>query len=198
MPLRTFVVPSCESRELNFLVDFASTASPAGEHRLEIFSESDIDAAATIKLTTALTTKARRTVGRRVGQVSVSFINLTNPIRYGPDQRVARIKLSADNQDDHLVQAITFTNDGTARDNDLTDFYLETSYGQRVTSITQQMFEDQARIVFNPPYLLKRGRDRIFNLRAAANVTNRSVQFIVEEPSDIDVQRVHVRSMRRY
>lgn len=184
---RSFVVPACETREIAILADFSADAAIAGEHRLELRSSSDVVATQPATLLTAPRAGIRRTVGPAEGSISVSYLQLNEPVRYGDRRRVARFRLDADSSDDHVITAITFTNQGSARDGDLRNLFVESSRLEQLSDIALQMEGDHVRLLFDPPLFLPSGENRVMSLRADIRASRRkTIQFLIEEAGDIE------------
>ncbi len=185
--LRSFVVPACATRELTVLADFSAEAAATGEHQLILLSEADVEASALVSLSTLRQPPFRRTVPRTVGQISVEYLTLTEPLRYGENRRVARFQLIADGADDHRIEAITLTNQGSAHDADLRNLFLESTRGERLTAVASSMEGDSVRLVFETPLILRKNDTQAFTLRADIRASRRrTIQFVIEEPGDIE------------
>lgn len=184
--VRAFRIPACESEDIVILADFSPTASPAGEHRLEL---QGIDAAGStvrIEQHIAAPIAARRTTGRAVGQISVGYHPLTRKVRFGSRQIVSRFTLQADNKDDHLLKAITFTNNGSATDEDLKNLYIGFR-NRRISTVASNLNGDSARMEFDPPFLLQKNQKLNFALHSDVNASRtRTIQFIIEEEGDLE------------
>lgn len=184
--VRRFRIPACESEDVLVLADFSPTASAAGEHRLEL---REIDAAGStvrIEQRIAAPSAARRTTGRAVGQISINYLKLTRRVRFGERQIVSRFTVKADNKDDHFLRAITFTNNGSATDEDLQNLYIGFR-NRRISTVASNLHGDSARMEFDPPFLLKKNQKLSFALHADVNASRRrTIQFIVEEEGDLE------------
>lgn len=184
--IRDVVVPACDTEEIVVFADFAETASAAGEHRFELSAEGVSTLNATVRVDHRRGRYVLQTAGRAIGQVAVDFLQLTERIRYGTRQAVARFTLSADGRDDHSVTAITFTNDGSASDDDLRNFFVEMRE-RRISKTTASMNDDRVRIEFDPPLFLENNQTLSFKLRADVTTGySRTIRFIVEEGGDVE------------
>jgi len=184
---REFEVPACGTIDVKIHADFSSEASPAGEHYFVLYHPRHIEAdARQIIVTQRKSVRAvRETVGRKLGTVSVTYLQLLKRVKYGFKRDVMRFQLEADSIDDHLLRVITLTNDGAARFMDLQNLYLTGTRGP-VTGRIANMDDDTVRLVFEPPVLLKKNEKRIFVLRANVLASRRrTIKFIVEEPGDL-------------
>jgi len=192
---RNFMVPSCGSKNIRIFVNFSENAEISGEHRIVLQSARDVDAgSAAVRVVQGRTPSVRSPVGPAYGAISIEYLNPLTPLRYGRRRGVARFRLMADNRDDHYVYAITLINEGSARNSNLQNLYLESGRSNRVTNIAEQMYGDRVMLVFNPPFLLKKSQIRLLTLRAdIRSGARRTIQFQVEEPSDIEAQVIRGR-----
>lgn len=196
--LRRFTVPACEERTLEVQADFSEEAALSGEHSIVLASQTSIDAdAMRIIVRQALAAQLRRTVGYTQGNVVVEILPPLRRIRYGSNRVVARVRLTAEDED-HSLSAIRFTNQGSAHDNDLQNFYLATNRGERVSSRTASMNGDNVFLTLSPPFFLAKNEQYLFELHADVHVGSSStVGFSVEEPADVVSNMVRGRSRLR-
>jgi hypothetical protein len=186
--IRDLVVPACDTEEVLIYADFSADASPAGEHRFELSAGGVTTVNSTVRTDHRTGKFFLQTAGRSVGQVAVDFLELTERIRYGTRQPVARFTLTADSKDDHKINAITFTNNGSAEGDDLTNLFVELR-GRGVSVVTKSMSGEHVRIVFDPPVLLKKNQKLLFKLRADVQVGySRTIGFTVEENADVEAE----------
>ena len=186
--IRRYVIPACEKIDVSIMVDFSANAAIAGEHRFEVYPH-DIDAGGvSVSLDNRVSrVSARRTSGRSIGQIAVTYLKLTRRVRFGNRQIVSRFRLTADRADDHVVHAITFTNNGSAANTDLQNLYIESGRNQRYTHIASSMIGDRVRLEFDPPLLIEKNKSRKLRLRADVRASSsRTIQFRIEEPGDIE------------
>ncbi|MDA1208419.1 MAG: hypothetical protein O2904_00095 [bacterium] len=186
--LRSFVVAACSSETIDIFADFSPDASLSGEHTFIIESPDDIETSgAYVHLRRgAQHDIQQRTVGTRQGNITVSYPKVLQRIRYGADRVVMRLGIEADGADDHRVTAVTITNNGSARDADLSGLYLEAGT-RRVTNIVSQLQNNRVRLVFSPPFFLKKNQAKTLTLRADVRASrSRTIQLLLEEPGDIE------------
>ncbi|MBM3230948.1 hypothetical protein FJZ28_01325 [Candidatus Peregrinibacteria bacterium] len=186
--LRTVIVPACETEELMLYADFSATASAAAEHRFELADDGVAALNANVRIDHRRGAYIRKTSGAPVGQIAVGYLDLNQSIRYGSRRLVLRFTLEADSGDDQVVSAITFTNQGSARDEDLQNVYVDFR-ARSISTVASSMDDDTVRVEFSPPLLIERGQKLSFGLRAdVRSGYSRTVRFVVEEPSDIQVE----------
>jgi hypothetical protein len=197
--LRRFAVPACGTEVLSILVDIAATADIAGEHRLELRGTDAIvapgarlafapasDGGAMRQASARSGRTGVRTVGPAIGTTAVEYLRILKPIRYGPQRTVARMRVTAHTRDDHLLQRVVFTNEGSARAGDLRNFFLQSSRGQRLTRTADHLLGDRVLLSFDPPLLLRRGTTQTFELVAdVMSGIRRTIHFVIQEPGDL-------------
>lgn len=185
--LPSFTVKKCEAARVSVLMDIASDATVASEHGMTI--EDAVSITSSAKSTTLLyadTTERVIASPKRAGSVTVNLLPISGPLRFGRIETVARIQLTADTKNDHLLRSITFTNLGDARDMNLINFVLETRQGDVLTPVTQRMRGLRATLTVDQTYVLMRGTTVVFLLKAQINGSqSKKVQFTIEEPSDV-------------
>jgi len=185
--LTRLTIERCTSKTVQIAADFSVSAENGGEHRAELKTVADIvagDALVTIKADTSGATL--RTAPSTSGTITVSYPPLRSTVKYGNNRTLGRLKLEADNEDDHAISSITLTNEGKARDTDLQNLYLETSAGEKISGTLRKLDGDKAVFVFSEPFILEKNQARVLevkgNVRAASKKT---IRFEVEEASDI-------------
>ena len=194
---RRFIIPACGTSTVVLYANFSASASVAGEHRLELRSESDVLASVPVFLRRSSTNdRFVRTSGRTVGSVAFEYVDLTSPIRYGRNRLVSRFRLEADRTDHHLIRSIRMRNLGSAQGMELQNLFLESNRRERLTRVTPFLDGDFVQLVFDPPFLLKKSHKKLFGLRADVRAKSRkTIQFVIEEPGDIDAVTVRGRSV---
>lgn len=183
----SLVIKKCDAVRLQVLVDIASDAQSASEHGVTIAGVSALSSSA--KTTTFLpvdSTERRITSPKDIGSITANFLPIKGPLRYGHTETVARLQLTADSSNDHLLRSIVFTNLGDARDMNLLNFTLETRMGSILGPPALRMRGLQVMLTFDPTYVLERGRTVVFLLKAQINASrSRKVNFTIQEPSDL-------------
>lgn len=177
---------ACTSQTFDVVADYAPTAASGGEHALMLKESSDIVSTTSEVTVIRQETTTRTTTPARTGTIDVSYPPLSGSVTFGAQRTVARINLEADNQSDHVITSIIFTNDGKARDEDLQNLKLFTSNEKQVGSTLKQLEGDLAAFVFDPPLLLEKNQTRSFVLKADVRASKRkTIRFVIEEPADI-------------
>lgn len=200
--LRSLVIPRCKSRRLSFTADLSSDAASGGEHRFVLRSAHDVNTVSPdVRILMELSPPASpalplpaRAIGPQQGTISVTYLTVPQPITYGDNRRMLRLRLTADSKDDHVVTALTLTNEGKARDSDLQNLFLAFSDGKPLTPLLSQLNGASARFTFEPPLYLDRNADRILVLHANVRAGRReTLEFVVQEPGDIEATVVRGR-----
>ncbi len=194
---RGLTVKACETISMDIVADFSASAAAAGEHAFAIDSRDDVDADAPVRIVVnpAGAPSVTIPVGAVSGTVTFQYLPLPGTLAYGAARTVARLRLRADSREDQAVSAITFVNEGTARDGDLQNLLLETS-GHTILSKTLPALEgDRVRVVLDPPLILTRNGIRQVQLLADIRASRRkTVRLIIQEPGDIEASPVTGRS----
>ncbi|MBU0458176.1 hypothetical protein KJ652_05645 [Patescibacteria group bacterium] len=191
--VNSFSIPRCETKTITVLVDFSGTASVVGEHRFVLPGATSIVAAASSinvrQIRDTIRQEENRTVaGEQYGEISVTYLPLTTRITYGHRRTFLRFSLKADGLDDHRINAITLTNRGTANKLDLQSLYLPGS------NVAASLEGDKVRLEFKPPISLKKNQSRLMILRGDVRASRRrTIDFIIEEPGDIESEVVRGR-----
>lgn len=187
-PLLT--IPGRGSVTIFILADIAADAAIAGEHRLWLSSPSDIDAGdETVAVRQGSVVAQTRTAGAGRPTIAIEYPKLNERVRFGEQQLVGRIRLTAGAGDDQTIATITLTNAGKARGEDLKNIVLVSNSGKRLTDTAARLAgrnKDRVTLTFDPPFRLDAGSTVTLNVRADALASRRkTIQLLVEEPSDI-------------
>jgi hypothetical protein len=185
------VLTSGQSTNVSLVADISPEAAVTGEHQLAIASATDIDAnGATVMLQNTLTRpSAVSTSGQAQPVIEVEYPALTQPVYYGRERTVGRLRLLARGERAQTITAITLTNTGKARKNDLQNIVLVANRGQVLTApvALSGPNNDKATLVFTTPYVLKNNASVTLNIRADVLASRRqTIQLIVEEAGDIE------------
>lgn len=186
-------VPACGEQGTQIMADFSADAAPSGEHTLSVLRAADIDAGgAGVTIRTA-DAPVRSLAGVEQGSVAAAFLPLLTRVTYGDHRTVARLRLAADGAYDQIVDAVTFTNDGSARDTDLQRLTLETSRGQVLARLSA-LQGHRAPFVLASPLSLERGQVSLLTVRADVRAgRRRTIGFSLEEPGDLVSRRARSR-----
>lgn len=191
--LRAVTVPACATMSLDILGDISGSAAAAGEHGFTLVWSGNVvtDPAVPVTLNLAGEAAARTIpVGPSVGTITADSLSLPNTLSYGSARTLARLRLTARGEDQQIT-AITFVNDGSARDADLQNLFLETSGKTRLSSTVAALDGDRVRVELQPPLLLKRNEVRLVQLLGDVRASRRkTVRLIIQEPGDMEAEGV--------
>lgn len=189
---RELRVPACGKRSLDILADFAPVAAVAGEHWLTVEHAGGVEAGgATVRLLreAAEPVRKRTSGGPARGVIQVEYLSLLTTVRYGDNRTVARLRLRADGRERHRIFAITLTNEGSARGNDLENLSFHAGRGGPLGPAAPEMDGDRVRAVFDPPLVLERNQERVLELHADVRVgSSKTLRFVLEEPGDLEAE----------
>ena len=187
---RNFVVPACSTRSIKIVADVSPHAAAGSLHRLSVTSAQDVSTDASVKLLHGKPSQAARTAPANEGLVTVQFLPLPDDnVLFGSDRIISRFSLTATDTDQSIA-AITFTNDGSARDSDLQRLFLSGSSSEPLTSVQPILSGDTVRLSFSSPLLIERNATRIFLLHADVRASKRrTIRMTIQEPSDVEATR---------
>ena len=182
-----FTVPACSSTQLDVAIDISRAATVGARYALSIDNPWDIEAGAErlIGEFPVQTRGARASVTPDpAGELVIEFRPLAGKIHAVKNEALSRFYLEAKGKH-HLLYAITLTNRGTAKDDDLRNLYITRNNGRALTQVEKFMDKDQVTLRFSRPYFLRKGNRALFQLRGNAYTRKKSIDFHLEEPVDI-------------
>ena len=184
---RAFTVPKCGAVEIQVMGDMSTDSVVGSEHGMEVTSVDNIlSSAKTTTLTVGDDTEKVVAMPTRDGTITVRFLPVHSSLSYGRRETVARIQLTADRTNAHLLKHIMLTNTGDARDMDLQYMSLETLAGSGLTAPSTRMHGYTAVFDFDPTYVIHAGQTIVLNLKAEIHASQgKAVDFTLEEPSDL-------------
>ncbi len=191
---RSFTVSACESRVITVAADLSPSAAAAGEHRLAL-EEVRADAPVQIVSVPVVASVPRATVTPAVAaQISIEFLPVRTSVTYGSNRTLARVRLENDGRRAQSVRAITFTNNGSARDADLQNLALYSSSGERISTSIDALDGSILRVNLDPTLSLESRDEKVLELRGDVRASRkRTIEFTVEEPSDVEVVEARTR-----
>jgi hypothetical protein len=191
---RGITLAPCEKREWTILANLASDAHIASNHGLTLRSAQDIDIGGALVSAKTAPTAVTSAGAIAEGEITVSYMHLVRRIEWGSNRIVARLKLEADGENRHVIDAITFTNDGKARNADLQNLWIGNTRKERLSAILDQMDGDKARFIFEDPLELDRNGSMTLEVHADIRASrSQTVRFEIEEASDIEAHAQKVR-----
>lgn len=189
--LRGVTVPACSTVSVEILGDVKSDAASSGEHAFSliwagnVLTEPLVPVALNLEGDAAIRTVP---VGVAVGAVTADLLPVPNTLTYGSARTLARMRLKAAGAD-QLVTAITFVNDGSARDADLQNLFLETSGHTRLSPTFPKLDGDRVRVELQPPLSLRMNETRLIQLLGDVRASRRkTVRLLLQEPGDVEAE----------
>ncbi|HLD71589.1 MAG TPA: hypothetical protein VI873_03175 [Candidatus Peribacteraceae bacterium] len=183
---RSFSIPACKTKSLTFAVDISPDAAGLTQHQFMIELLTDIMTDAEV-LGELDGLSSFTLAPNSFGTINVEYLDLPRIVRYGNARIISRIRLVADRRDDHTISAITFINEGSARDRDLQNLALVSSRGEVLSMIAPQLSGESVRLVFRNPLRLSKNDDVVLSVRANVMASRRkTIQLLVETPGDIE------------
>ena len=185
--LKDFTIPACKTLRLDVAVDFIRGATPGGRFAFSIESPADI--VSTADKVIALypirpAARAPEVVPEAAGDVVVTFLPIgdVGAIR---NETFAKFMVQARGNSHQLLESITLTNGGSARDTDLRNLYITRHGGRAITGIKKSLDDDSVTFRFTQTFFLKKGQTVSFELRGQAYTSSRTINFGLEEESDL-------------
>ncbi len=189
---RGFTIAPCATETLTVHADISPNAASTGNHVIALETAADIDANdAKVTVGSGTASKPAQTGAVSKGTVTVTYLPVPRRVDFGTNRIVSKLKLTADSESRQAVDAITFTNEGKAEDEDLQNLWIANTRGERVSEFTAQMDEERVRIHFTKPLMIERNGNVILELHADVRSSRtRTIQFVIEEPSDVEARAV--------
>lgn len=193
--LRGFTVDACGTRILTVAADFSASAAAAGEHRLTLEEVSADAPARAIAAAASSSSVPRATITPGASaELSIEFLPVRTSVTYGANRTLARLRLENDGRRAQSVLAITFTNDGSARDADLQNLALYNSAGERISATAEVLDGSILRLELDPALHLESRDEKVLELRGDVRASRkRTIEFTIEEPSDVEAVEARTR-----
>ncbi|MBT3293052.1 hypothetical protein HN512_01220 [Candidatus Peregrinibacteria bacterium] len=186
--IRNIVIKACSTKLITVAADISADAAIDSQHGFYIDDAKDVSTNSNVYLSARPDLKQNnvyRTATKKAGTINVTYANISSRIKYGLRRKVMRFLLKADSVSNHKISAITISNRGSAKDDNLKNIFIETGT-QVITPVVSQMNGDSIDLIFDPPFILNKNQERLFSVRADVMAKrSRTVQLIIEEPSDI-------------
>ncbi len=190
LPIRSLTIAPCTTSIIEVMMDISENASVGGGHAIGIVDANDVDAGtARIVWKPRLPMRAPATSPASLGSVDASYPSLPpDSTLFGKQRLLLRLQLKSSAAHSQLLNAVTLTNDGKARDADVRNLFMTTSNAVRVSKIEPMLTGNWVRIVFDPPFLLERNTATLLILRGdIVSSRRRTIHFILEQPSDVEM-----------
>lgn len=185
--LKDFTVPACKTIKLDVAVDFIRGAAPGGRFAFSIEKPEDIVTTADEVVATypiRVAASAPSVTPEPAGEVLVTFFPVGD-VGAVRDETLAKFTVQALGNSHQLLESITLTNRGTARDQDLRNLYLTRHGGRALTGMKKSLDGDAVTFRFTTQFFLKKGQTVSFELRGQAYTSSKTINFGLEEESDL-------------
>lgn len=183
------VVPACQSRTIDFLADFSSTATVAAKHSLAVELSADLSSnAQSVTGTFPMRGSTFSVAGVTNGKVTLSYRTVSpSTIKVGDKKAVVgKFQIETDSVEDQTIYGITLHQDGSANDGDLSNIAVRKTDGTMLTNTAATTAGDYVTLTFNPPFTILQG-DKI-TLEVVADISGgaaNNAKIEVEETSDL-------------
>ena len=193
-PQQPIVIPACETWRVDVAADFTGDVATGSEYRFEIPGPEDL-------LTDATSVTGRFPVRNPqkssitplpAGTITVTFLPLAGTIQTVVEEILAQFQVSADSAAYQQLSAITLTNAGSARDEDVRGIYVTTNRGRALTNTAARMEGDHVTLKFFDPFFIRKGETVTFEVRGRTYAGTKTLNFVLKEPSDL-----HAASLRK-
>lgn len=182
-------IPACGTVTLDVLADFNSTATVSGEHDLAVELPGDLMSnAKAVSGNFPLRGGTFRVAAVTSGKVTVSYRTVSpNKVEVGDKNvTIGRFELNTDSVEDQTIYSMTFEQNGSANDGDITNVKVERSDGTVLTNAAATTVNGFVTLVFDPPFTILQG-DKL-TLGVVADITGGAGNTVVmhfEESSDL-------------
>ena len=161
--LSPLTLTPCSTKTVHVVFDMSVDAATGGEHSIHLVPEELASNATRVLYRSIRTPTTLKTAAIRMGNVDLSFLPLPHNLYVGMKRKLSRFSMEASSEYDQMLYSITLHNDGSAKDTDLRNIHLVTSFGSRITNYSS-MQGKYSTLIFNPPYLLPRSHKQNFYL----------------------------------
>ena len=186
-PDRPLVIPACETWRVDIAADFTGEVVSGSEYRFEIPKPEDVLTDATIvagRFPIRYPQKSSITP-LPAGTITVTFLPLAGTIQTVIEEILAQFQVSADAAAYQQMSAITLTNAGSMRDEDVRGIYVTTNRGRALTNTAARMEGDHVTLKFFDPFFIRKGETVTFEVRGRVFTSTKTINFVLKEPSDL-------------
>ncbi len=184
------VIDACQSKTIIVAMDLSPHAAAGSQHALKINDASAIQTNAIVSVLSNNTTTPATlsTTPSAIG--SIAFMEVPTASRnvlFGKNRTLLRFTLKASGKSTQAIDAMTFTNDGSATNADIRNLGVYTTTGELLSAESASLQDDSVRIVFHTPLLLEQNATRLLQLRGDVTASKRrTIDMTVKETSDIE------------
>lgn len=185
----SLTIPACQTKTVDIVVDFNSTAVVSSEHNLAIELPSDFQSnAMDVQGNFPIRGNSFKVAAVTSGIVTVSYRSVTpTEVDVGDEGKVlGKFELSANSVEDQTIYSVTLEQNGSASDGDLANLKIRRTDGTVLTNTAASTTGDFVTLVFDPPFTILEG-DKI-TLEVVGDVVGGAGDTIImhfEETSDL-------------
>jgi len=182
-------IPACDTKTLDIVADFNSTATVSGEHNLAVELPSDFQSnALDVEGNFPIRGNTFRVAAITSGTVTVSYRTVSpDEVDVGDTAKViGKFELSANSVEDQTIYSVTLEQNGSGSDGDIRNIHLRRTDGTVLTNKAVETVGDFVTLVFDPPFTILEG-DKI-TMEVIADIESGAGDTLVmhfEESSDL-------------
>ncbi len=186
---KPFTIPACQTKTLDIMADFSTSASSYAEHAMAVELATDVSSnAKSVTGSFPIMGNTFRVAAITAGTVTVTYKSVSpTTIKVGDDKAtLGRFEVATNAIEDQTLYSITVHQNGSANDDTLNNLMIRKSDGTVLSNTVPTLIGDYATFTFNPPFTILQG-DKI-TLEVVGDVTGGAadtVQLEIEETSDI-------------
>ncbi len=186
---KPFVVPACQTKTLDIMADFSTSASSYAEHNISIELATDVESnARSVTGSFPIMGNTFRVAAITAGTVTITYKSVSpTTVKVGDDKAtLGRFEVSTNSIEDQTLYSITIHNDGSVNDGDINNLMIRKSDGTVLSNTVATLEGDYATFTFNPPFTILQG-DKI-TLEVVGDINggaSDTAKLEIEETSDI-------------
>jgi hypothetical protein len=181
-------IAKCQTKTVDIVADYASTASTAAEHNLAVELPSDFRGnAKEVDGNFPMRGNTFRVASVTSGRITVEYRTVSpDEVQVGDENVVlGKFELSTNSVEDQTVYSMTFEQNGSASDADLANIAIRRTDGTVLTNKAQTV-GDFVTLVFDPPFTILQGDNLTFEV--TGDILGGATDTVImhfEERSDI-------------
>ncbi|TSC80635.1 MAG: hypothetical protein G01um101425_289 [Candidatus Peregrinibacteria bacterium Gr01-1014_25] len=182
-------IAKCQTKTVDVVADFTSTASTAAEHNIAVELPSDFRGnAKAVDGNFPMRGNTFRVASVTSGNITVAYRTVSpDQVEVGNNAVViGKFELSTDSTEDQTIYSMTFEQNGSASDADMTNLAVRRTDGTVLTNKAAGTVGDFVTLVFDPPFTILEG-DKI-TLEVIGDIVGGAADTVImhfEERSDI-------------
>ncbi len=186
---KPFVVPACQTKTLDIMADFSTSASAYAEHNISVELATDVESnARSVTGSFPIMGNTFRVAAITAGTVTITYKSVSpTTVKVGDDKAtLGRFEVATNAIEDQTLYSITLHNDGSVNDGDIGNLMIRKSDGTVLSNTVATLEGDYATFTFNPPFTILQG-DKI-TLEVVGDViggASDTAKMEIEETSDI-------------